>query len=194
MGEARLYPADEATIEASAPHFERFLRLLLTASGARSAHIVAHSMGNRALVRALERLDRSCLPAGAASLGEVIFAAPDVDRDVFKNGTTAFKGCAQRLTLYASCNDLALKASKLLHRFPRAGDAGDALLVQDGLDTVDASAADTSLFGLGHSYFSDQRTILNDLHGMILNRLPPDRRFDLEPATSPAGAYWSYRE
>lgn len=190
----RLYPADEATIEASIPHFGAFLELLQTQTGARAVHVVAHSMGNRLLTRVIERLDPGSLSAGSAVLGEVVFAAPDVDRDVFNQCAAAFTGRAQRFTLYASSNDLALKASKLFHRHPRAGDAGDALVVREGIDTIDASMADTSLFGLGHSYFSAKRSILNDLHGAILNRLPAAKRFDLQSALSTSGTYWSYRE
>lgn len=188
-----LYTADEAAIEVSVPHLQTFLKLLLATANARFIHIIAHSMGNRLLTRVMERLALSGLAPTVASLDQVIFAAPDVDRDVFKQSASVFAGLAQRLTLYASSNDLALKASKLFHRFPRAGDAGGALIVQKGIDTVDASTGDTSLFGLGHSYFSEARSILNDLHGVIVNRLPPAKRFDLQAAICRAGSYWSYR-
>jgi esterase/lipase superfamily enzyme len=187
-----LYSADEATIEASIPNLEEFLDLLLRNTGARRMHIVAHSMGSRALAYALQKFRTTALPNGSAGLGHVIFAAPDVDRTVFARCGTAFRGCAERFTLYASSSDLALRVSKLLHRFPRAGDA-DALVVQDGLDTVDASGADTSLFGLGHSYFANKRSILNDMFGAIQNGLSPNERFDLTMADSPDGSYWLYR-
>ena len=88
--------------------------------------------------------------------GQVIFAAPDIDRDRFIQLAAKFKGCAARFTLYASSRDVALLASKFVHGYPRAGEAGEALLVVDGVDTIDASLVDTSLVGLRHSYFGDK--------------------------------------
>jgi esterase/lipase superfamily enzyme len=193
LSETHLYSADEATIEWSTPHFEEFLQLVLTGIGARHVHVIAHSMGNRPLVRAIERLDPSRLPPGSASLRQIIFAAPDVDREVFLQIAAAFHGRAQRFTLYASSNDLALKISRILHRYPRAGDAARELVIMDGLDTIDASDADTSLFGLGHTYFAKKRSILNDIHSLILTSKPPENRFDLAMAISDLGRYWVYR-
>lgn len=192
-GDAHKYIMDEATIEWSTPHFEAFLRLALTEIGARSVHVIAHSMGNRALVRALERFDADALPPGAARLRQVIFAAPDVDGDTFRRIASAFRQRAERLTLYASSTDVALRASRLLHSYPRAGDAGDALVVVDGVDTIDATMADTSLIGLRHSYFGTKRSILNDIFALIQHGLAPGERFDLEAASSPRGEYWQYR-
>lgn len=191
-GEPHKYTVDEATVEWSAPHFEAFLRLALTEIGARAVHVVAHSMGNRPLVRALERFDASTLPPGAATLRQIILAAPDVDSDTFRQLAAAFKGRAQGVTLYASSRDLALKVSKAVHGYRRAGDAGDALVIVDGVDTVDATKVDTSLLGLRHSYFGSKRSILSDIFHVITQGKAPDLRFDLE--ATPAGKYWLYRE
>lgn len=192
-GDAHKYTVDEATIEWSTPHFEALLRLALTEIGAHSVHVIAHSMGNRALVRALERFDADALPPGAARLRQIIFAAPDVDGDTFRRIASAFRQRAERFTLYASATDVALRASRLVHGYPRAGDAGDALVVVDGVDTIDATMADTSLIGLRHSYFGTKRSILNDIFALIQHGLAPGERFDVEAASSPRGAYWLYR-
>lgn len=39
--------------------------------------------------------------------GHVVFAAPDIDADVFKELSAAFRAKARRVTLYASSNDEA---------------------------------------------------------------------------------------
>lgn len=186
-------PSTRLRIEWSAPHFQQFLRLALPESGASAVRVIAHSMGNRALVRALERFDTAILPPNAAGLRQVVFAAPDVDRDVFRQIATAFRQRAERLTLYASSSDIALTASKLVHGYSRAGDAADALVIVDGIDTIDASLADTSLIGLRHSYFGTKRSVLNDIFALIHHGHGPAHRFDLEAAHSPRGAYWPYR-
>ncbi|MBR0774390.1 alpha/beta hydrolase [Bradyrhizobium diazoefficiens] len=191
--DAKQYTVDEGTVEWSREHFEAFLKLALTEIGAREVHVIAHSMGNRALVNTLERIKSWQLPAGAATLGQVIFAAPDIDRDRFIQLAAAFKGCARRCTLYASSRDVALRASKFVHGYPRAGEAGEALLIVDGVDTIDATLVDTSLVGLHHSYFGSKRSILNDMFNLIKQQLAPDQRFDLQSVGEALKRYWSYR-
>ena len=51
LGTTLGYTADEATIEASEPFITEFLSRFAAESGARRIHIIAHSMGNRGLLR-----------------------------------------------------------------------------------------------------------------------------------------------
>jgi len=191
--DTKKYTVDESTIDWSRDHFEAFLQLALGEIGAGKVHIIAHSMGNRAVINTLERVTSWQLPAGAAKLGQIIFAAPDIDRDRFVQLAAKFKGCAARVTLYASSRDVALLASKFVHGYPRAGEAGEALTIVEGVDTIDASLVDTSLIGLRHSYFGEKRSILNDMFGLIVQQLAPDQRFDLQAAGDALRKYWNYR-
>jgi esterase/lipase superfamily enzyme len=150
-------------------------------------------MGNRALMNTLERLDLRALPDGSATLCQVIFAAPDIGCDRFVQLAEAFHGRARRYTLYASSRDVALKASKVIHGYPRAGEAGSSLVVVDGVDTIDASEVDTSLVGLHHSYFGSKRSILSDMFALIAQRLEPSQRFELQAAVKLGRRYWTYR-
>jgi esterase/lipase superfamily enzyme len=192
-GDPRLYAVDEASIDWSERHFRDFLRMALTETGASRLHVVAHSMGNRALVRALEHIDTGALAEGSASLCQVIFAAPDIDAARFKDLAAVFRGRADRCTLYASSGDVALKASKLVHGYARAGEAGDSIVVVDGVDTVDASRVDTSLIGLRHSYFGSARSILSDIAALVNDRKAPALRFDIQAVGAPPHQYWAYR-
>jgi esterase/lipase superfamily enzyme len=88
----------------------------------RVVDLVAHSMGNRALVRALEKTPVSA--AADLNLGEVVLAAPDIDADVFRDAVSEMKGKVRRYTLYGSANDNVLGLAKRLSRGPRAGDGG----------------------------------------------------------------------
>jgi len=150
-------------------------------------------MGNRALIRALEHFDPSAMPSHAATLRQVVFAAPDVDAETFSHIAAAFRHQAERFTLYSSSRDLALKASHIFHGYPRAGDAGDDLVVINGIDTIDASLADTSLIGLRHSYFGAKRSILNDIFALVQHGHGPTHRFDLVASSSSRGVHWLYR-
>jgi len=192
-GDPRLYAVDEASIDWSERHFRDFLQMALTETGASRLHVVAHSMGNRALVRALEYIDTEALPEGAASLCQVIFAAPDIDAARFQDLAALFRGRADRCTLYASSGDVALKASKLVHGYARAGEAGDTIVVVDGVDTIDASRVDTSLIGLRHSYFGSARSILSDMAALVNDRKAPSMRFDIKAVGAPPRQYWTYR-
>jgi esterase/lipase superfamily enzyme len=49
------YPADEDVMDWSEPHLESFLSRIASSSGARTVHVIAHSMGNRVLTKALSR-------------------------------------------------------------------------------------------------------------------------------------------
>jgi esterase/lipase superfamily enzyme len=180
------YTVDETNVEWSIPHFQEFLKLALSEVGARNVHVIAHSMGNRALVRALREFDTAALPAGSAKLREVVFAAPDIDADTFAELAAVFRGRAGRFTLYASENDGALAASKTIHKYARAGDAGPEILVLDGVDTIDASAVDTSL--LGHSYYGDNRSILSDIHALVRGGNAP--RFGMKAAGTTKRRFW----
>jgi esterase/lipase superfamily enzyme len=184
------YLKDGSNAEWAFPDFRDFLNLMLTKMGARTVHVIAHSMGSRLLLDALDRFDVRALPAGSAQLGQVVFAAPDVDAETLQRTARTLPGRATRLTFYMSSNDLALRVSRLLHGHNRAG---ADLFVIDGIDTVDASQADTSLIGLGHSYYGSQRSILSDLCTLINSSLHPARRFDVDAATSDIGLYWVYR-
>lgn len=193
-GDPKQYTTDESTIDWSERHFREFLQLALTETAASRLHVIAHSMGNRALVRALERIDTGALPSGSAFLCQVIFAAPDIDSATFKDLAALFHGRAERCTMYASSGDLALKASKLVHGYARAGEAEDSLVIVDGVDTIDASRVDTSLIGLRHSYFGSARSILSDIAALLNDRKEPSLRFDVKEVGAPPRRYWAYRE
>jgi esterase/lipase superfamily enzyme len=185
------YPKDEATIDLSAFALEPFLRELAARSGARSIYLVAHSMGNRALTRALENIARGMQRGARPMFSEIILTAPDIDARVFATVAEIFRKTGERVTLYASSKDGALKASKKFHGFARAGDTDPDVLVLSGIDTVDVSQVDTSL--LGHSYFGDNCSVITDMKNLLRNRKPPQERSPLtRKEKGPGLLYWVF--
>jgi esterase/lipase superfamily enzyme len=136
------YIKDETNITWSTPHFQRFLTLLSQNSGAARIHIIAHSMGNRAVCDALKALSYD--PSNRVKFNHLVLAAPDIDAETFQELATLLQRLAARITLYESSNDKALFASKKIHGNARAG---EPLLIIPGLDTIDASLIDTDSSG-----------------------------------------------
>ena len=182
------YTVDEGNVIWSRPHFVQFLSLLREQTGADAVHLVAHSMGNRLLLDALAALPRP--PAAAAPLREVVFAAPDVDAATFKEQMSSLRSKAQRFTLYASSQDKALMLSQTVHRYARAGQSGLDLVLAQTIDTVDATAVDTSL--LGHSYHAENRSVLSDLFTLIRHGHTPKDR-GLREFNRYGMPYWALR-
>jgi esterase/lipase superfamily enzyme len=163
------YPADEAAVEATVPHLISFLHELVEGAGAQRVHLVAHSMGNRALTSALRGFEKQ---RARGSFHQVILTAPDIDAQVFEEQIVpALRPQCARLTLYASSKDRALRASMQFHSYFRAGQSGHEILVLDGLDTIDASRVDTDL--LGHGYFAENKAVIDDLFQLVRHSLPP---------------------
>ncbi|WP_370003993.1 alpha/beta hydrolase [Winogradskyella sp.] len=160
------YGKDEENIEWSQQNIERFLRDYLSKSGAEEIYLVAHSMGNRGLTRAIVEVMKD-KPELRSKIKEIILAAPDIDADVFKNDIAPqmVSNTKKPITLYVSSDDLALKASKLIHGNARAGDAGEKMVILNGIETIDATGIDTSF--LSHSYFADTNSIISDIFDII---------------------------
>lgn len=181
------YTADEQDVRLTVPHLTEFLNDVVRSTGAERVHVVAHSMGSRALAASLTDIGRDI---SAPVFGEVIFAAPDIDAREFRDIVApAIVGTAERITLYASSKDRALRVSQALHDYPRAGDSGKGLTVFAGIETIDASVIDTSL--LGHSYFADAIQLVRDLLSVILEGLPPSDR-SLEARIIGGMMYWRF--
>lgn len=185
------YTIDESNVEWACADLERFLHDLAIDSGAETIHLIAHSMGNRALVGALRSLAVSH-PQDTARFEQVVLAAPDIDAQVFQRDLVpALTKHARRVTLYASSKDEALAASKRVHGYARAGESGENLVVVPGLDTIDVSAVDTSL--IGHSYYGDNKGLLFDLFSLVNQRLAPPRRVLLRRAERNGVPYWIFQ-
>jgi esterase/lipase superfamily enzyme len=182
------YLTDEATIEWTKPHLLNFLRQLASLSGASRIHIIAHSMGNRALVKIL---DSTSSAIGQPLFNQIVLTAPDIDSGEFLQLASRIRPTAERITLYASSKDKAISLSKKMHTYPRAGESGDNILVVTGLDTVDASSVDTSL--TGHFYYAEERTVLSDLYYLLKDGAPPSNRHGLDRRVCSNGEYWAFR-
>lgn len=191
QGKLSGYTIDETNVEWTVTHLKDFLGEIAKRTGAEQVHLIAHSMGNRALANALREI--SYLPDGQRPMfSEVVLTAPDIDADTFKRDLApAIVKMAHRTTLYASSNDEALTLSKEVHGYPRAGDTDDELCVVPGVDTIDVSAVDTSL--VGHSYYGSNGSVLADLFDLLHQAKPPEERQWLREEYLGDARYWVFQ-
>lgn len=185
-GDVLAYREDEQAVERSVPRLEGFLRELRTQMGDARVDVVAHSIGNRLLLKALQPLAER--HTGPPLFRSLILAAPDVASAAFVDQIAVASKLAQRTTVYVSSRDRALFASQRLHKDFRAG--RDLILVQ-GVDTIDVSPVDKSR--TRHSYYIENRWVLNDLYQLLHNGTPPARRFGLVELRSGDSSFWQLR-
>jgi esterase/lipase superfamily enzyme len=185
------YPTDANNAEWTVPHLRWFLEDVATKTQAQVIHVIAHSMGNRPLMAALSQIAVESSPAVRSRFREVVLTAPDVDAAIFRQLAVALRRAAQHVTLYASSNDLALKASRDFQGYQRAGDTQPTVVVVDGVETIDVSAVDTGF--LGHSYFADKQSVIADLFYVLRDGLRADQRAGLATSGQPPSRYWIFR-
>jgi esterase/lipase superfamily enzyme len=190
-GSVAAYPADEASIEASERAITDFLMDFVANCGAKKVHVIAHSMGNRGLLRALQRIAANAETRGKVRFDQIFLAAPDVDRDLFLDLAHLYPAHAERATLYASDADLPVHLSSKLHDAPRAG-YYTPYTVAAGVDTVAVPDFDIDL--LGHAYFAQAEALLHDIFDLMRHNAPPAKRQRITPARDGGLAFWRLRK
>ncbi len=183
------YSSDEASIQASEKYIKEFIRGFAQKSGAKKVHIIAHSMGNRGLLRAINDIQKE---TPNVRFGQIILAAPDVDADLFKHISKAYTKISDRTTLYVSPKDKAVWMSRIKHNHPRAGVVYPVSVIKD-IDTILVNF-DFSLFALGHSYFAEEDRILKDIKRLLRKNSSPSSRPKMEKMSvknENQGSYWT---
>ncbi len=176
------YPQDEGNIEWTVPHLRAFLHDVIERTQAEQIHLVAHSMGNRALTRVLSEAKEYLNSEQIAVIKQIILTAPDIDADIFKRDIVPkITAIDADVTLYVSNKDKALEASKTVKGYSRAGDSGENIVLVEGVETIDASEVSTGF--LAHSYYSEEVSVLKDLKQLIAEGLPAQNRIGLQKVT-----------
>ena len=195
QGAAADYPADEDRIAWATHDIEDFIADALANTHLQHLYVIAHSMGNRGVTGAIVNL-LAKRPELAPRLQEIILAAPDIDAAIFRKDIAprlvrSPQGTAVNVTLYVSAKDKALMASQAFHKGARVGEAGPALVVMPGIETVDATDVDTGF--LGHSYIGDEAALLNDLALLMYKKQRAPARAGLGPKKGFKGTYYYFK-
>jgi esterase/lipase superfamily enzyme len=188
-GSLQSYIADGASIEASEPNITEFLVDFVQKSGASSVHIIAHSMGNRGVLRAINNIANRAQSLTKVTFGQIILAAADVDSTTFRNLCGAYVSLAKRTTMYVSKRDRAVEAAKWLYDFARAG-LQPPVVVVPGIDTINVTNVDLTM--LGHGYIGTARDVLQDIQRLLRYSAPPDQRCGLRKEAVTVGEpFWT---
>jgi esterase/lipase superfamily enzyme len=190
------YVRDQNNTDWSRKNLAVFLRELALKADDKSICLLAHSMGNRELLGAFLDLMRDN-PDLKKKFRVIILAAPDVDAEIFCRDIAKYLTDQQTLvTIYVSRRDKALKASKEVNGYVRAGDVNNEPLVVKGIDTVDVTNIDT--VPLGHSYFAHSRLVLSDINTILNEGISAKSRFSLSPVLYENGnekhIYWIFEK
>ena len=166
------YKNDEQISQQSTGPFTEFLMNLVdNIPQETKIQIVVHSMGNRVVMRALNRMPAS--QTGKKPFENVVLCAPDVGLSQYRALIEGVKQQSRRVTLYVCRGDTALAASKAIHSEQRAGDASPPVVIE-GVETIDCSPVDLSF--MGHSYYGGNISVLSDLFAIIKEGKQADQR------------------
>jgi esterase/lipase superfamily enzyme len=183
------YLADMENLEWSIPSLRRMIATIATELPDTRLHIIAHSMGNRALVRVLSDISATMTDTGKCVIDQVVFVAPDFDRAIFmRDVAPLLEDMPFRKTLYVSAEDFPLMASGTLFKYPRLGDSREDPPIVNGVETIDVS--DAISFFNGHGYFESERSAIDDLYELIREGKPAPERSGLVEVQIEGGTYW----
>lgn len=186
-GNVLKYTWDESDLYWSVAYIAQFLEELITQKGQGKVDLVVHSLGARGAILALARLaDRQ---SGQLLINELVLIAPDIDTAIFQQELSNIRQVANRITLYVSENDKALKLSHEVHGYPRLGQAGKDLSVIDGVDTIDISLMESNRLS-GHLYHLYSPQIIKELKQLLHTGEPPERRPSLKILYKEGLPFW----
>jgi esterase/lipase superfamily enzyme len=166
------YVRDQQSARNAGFQLLRILRNHAVAAQPDRVNLLGHSMGAEVIGKAFTLTSPG---DSTPRLAQVILAAPDVDARVFRREILPrLAPHAAHITLYASSDDDALRASRVVNGAGRLGLGGDSLVVIDGMDTIDATRVTADV--LGHTLFGNE-AFLSDVAVLLTDgRSPSERR------------------
>ncbi|MGA1204605.1 MAG: alpha/beta hydrolase [Opitutales bacterium] len=180
------YVSDIDNVEWAEPRLCQLIHSIRERFPEARIHVLAHSLGNRAMIGTLLSFLGSDTPW---PFGEIVFLAPDIDRDTFIHETgPALAKSPSRLTLYVSSRDFPLMASAQVFHYPRLGDSRTGAPVIKGFQTIDVS--DAISITSGHGYYEESREAIEDLFYLVREGKGAGERPNLIPVETETGTYW----
>jgi len=205
------YLSDQDDADISVAPLTDFLQLVRESVGEDTKiYLVAHSMGTRLAAQAINRLsliEGSDEPFFERSL----FAAGDLDRELFRRWIEPARGLVGELTIYTSSDDKAVSFSRFL-RTPGFGSSGSedvksriGLIDQnlgpsifDEAMTIDITDVNTGIlsnfFGVNHADYVESEVTIADLEALLRGAafMPEARNGNFVRQCFNGRPYWKY--
>jgi esterase/lipase superfamily enzyme len=181
------YASDAGDLAWSLPDLRGVLEELAGRYGAENVSILGHSLGALATVEVLSRMDED-----VGAFGQVVLVAPDIARSRFAELRPVLERRAERVTIYASENDLALRLSTVVNTSARLGITDEEVHAETALSPrvqlVDVS--ETGLYSLsGHVYHLRNPAVIEDI-GRLFAPLAADAGGSYERVPGSAPGLW----
>jgi len=188
-GQLLSYGYDEASTDTAEQNFKLFMDDLVAILPSGEVSVIAHSMGSRLLTKYLAGLPERGIRPEDVKFENIVFAAPDISTDFFRqkeevpfNPALPLSEYAERVTIYSSQFDRPLGLSQKLHRDQRLGLADEAsIFLDEDIVAIDASKIDPARwyqkfsFATRHSYVFDKAAGVRDLALLLVGAMPGDR-------------------
>jgi esterase/lipase superfamily enzyme len=202
------YGRDVATTRRSEPVFARLLQQVSDHTQAAHLNVLAYSAGamiaSPGLARAADEAAANGNPA-PLRLGEVYYAAPDIDFPVFVDNLPRYEGLVRRVTVAVNLSDRALSFAQWRHRVSRAGRPNLAeigpeetrwLVEASGREELDVlSIRAEDLPGLpadSHAFWYDHPWVSSDVLLKLRFHAPPPARGLDHNSNDIELAFWTF--
>ncbi len=160
------YMSDRESASFSRDALDDMFDDLLSNPNVGRVHIVAHSMGGMLTVEALRQV-HARNKGYMSRFGAIVFAAPDIDVDVFSASVRRMGSLPRQMTVISATDDRALAISASLAGGSRVGRLDKAALEKLGLKVVDASGLSGGF--LNHDQFLNDADVQKVIAEAIQN-------------------------
>ncbi|MGC1497154.1 MAG: alpha/beta hydrolase [Sulfitobacter sp.] len=195
------YFRDREAGEFSVYHAKEFLRMVAAIPEVEDIDIVAHSRGTSVMTQALREMvifnrGRGVAPKLAMKTGTLILAAPDLDVGVVRQRLVSerFSEAFEQVNIYVNPDDVALRLSSFLTKYPRIGAAktedfkpGEVQRLRKQ-ELIHIIRVEETASGDSHSYFRGNPAVLSDIVLALRTRAFPGGT--LRPLEEDADAIW----
>jgi esterase/lipase superfamily enzyme len=145
---------------------EQVLETLMANPSTGRIHLIAHSVGTMLTLEVLRQVYARKGDLAAGKIGGVVFAAPDIDMDVFSSSISRIGPLSAKITVITASNDRALALSGwLAGGITRVGAGDKAKLERLGLRVVDASQQSWGI--INHDLFLSNAYIMGVIRGAV---------------------------
>ena len=200
------YGRDVVTARRSEPVFASLLELLSRQTNAAHLNVLAYSAGAMIASPGLARAGgRGASDPGRNRLGEIYYAAPDIDFPMFVDNLPRYGAQVRRVTVALNLGDRALSFAQWRHRVSRAGRPNLADIGPDerrwlaeasgrvGLDVVSIRPEDLpGLPASSHSFWYDHPWVSSDILVKLRFHAPPLARGLTLNSTEFDVAFWTF--